>query len=701
MFENFTSNVLALICALVLTAGAQTSAQSPCGQVAADEALYQRYPAAREAALEEQTRLSAAQYSDRSSRVDEEVYIIPVVFHVFHDGGLEQIDASQVEDAISILNRDFRKLNSDTVQIVAGFTDLVADVHVEFRLAKRDPWGDCHRGINWIQSDLTFEGNKGDMADVIHWPRHAYMNVYVVAYAAGAAGYTNTPSNWGAGSDGIVMRYDYVGSIGESSPYRSRTLTHEVGHWLNLSHVWGSTNEPNVDGNCDTDDGVDDTPLCLGSAVGVCDLSRETCGSLDNVQNYMDYAYCPRMFTGGQRQRMRNALNSSVGDRDELWTAQNLENTGVLLEETICQAHFTPNATIICAGQSIDFTDESFWGVAHWAWNFGDGNQVEGDDAEQFQHPSHVFESPGTYNVVLTVSDAAGTSATSSTLEVMVLDQGQMGTTFTEDWEDNAGSDLGQHWSVTNPDNWWAWLVSSSTGYMSDKSLRLNNRNNNVEGELDGVISSTIDASALAEVVITYKYAFCHRYASDETDDRLKLYVSENCGQNWHLRQFHRGFTDLPTAPAMTSPFVPNGPDQWASHTEVVDNPDWLTGDFRLRFEFEARGGNNVFLDRINVYGVDTLGNVIGLDELTAAPGMSIYPNPAADRLEITVDQLRSGDARVVAYDAAGRLVQVLFEGWWSAGRQQLQWSGLSAGAYWIAVETGETRTVLPLVVQP
>ena len=98
---------------------------------------------------------------------------------------------------------------------------------------------------------------------------------------------------------------------------------------------------------------------------------------------------------------------------------------------------------------------------------------------------------------------------------------------------------------------------------------------------------------------------------------------------------------------------------------------------------------------------MDTLGNVIGLDELTAAPGVSIYPNPAADRLEIVVDQLRSGDARVVAYDAAGRLVQVLFEGWWSAGRQQLQWSGLSTGAYWIAVETGETRTVLPLVVQP
>jgi PKD repeat protein len=696
------------VAALWLISGtAFVAAQHPCGQHAADEALFSRYPAARAAAAAAELASSDGQSAPSYSRDEDEIYIIPVVFHVFHDDGVEDIDESQILDAISILNRDFRKVNADTSQIVAGFADLAGDAFIEFRLARRDPQGNCHRGVTRTQSDLTFEGSKEEMSNVIHWPRDGYMNIYVCNYAAGAAGYTNLPSNWGASSDGIVIRYDYVGSIGESSNYRSRTLTHEVGHWLNLRHVWGGTNNPALPENCDEDDGVSDTPLCEGSAVGVCDLDRSTCGSLDNVQNYMDYAYCPRMFTSGQGLRMRDALNSSVGDRNDLWTDANLQATGVLEEDMVCQAHFTPDATIICAGQSVVFTDESFWGVAHWAWNFGDGAEISGNDAEAFQHPEHVFETPGTYAVELTVTDAEGGQATTANSLITVLDQGVMGTAFTEGWEQASGADLGPDWSVVNPDDWWAWQVTSSTGFESNRSVRLNNRNNNELGELDDFISSTIDASALAEVVISYKYAFCQMYASDETDDRLKLYVSENCGENWHLREYHRGWTDLPTAPAQSSPFVPND-DQWVGHTEVVDNPDWMSGNFRIRFSFEARGGNNIFLDNINVYGIDTLGNVIGINELdmetSSTPKLSLYPNPARQSVEVLVDISRSQAVRVCAYDALGRLIEVLHEGTLPAGRQQLQWSGpaeLSAGTYWISVETAGARQVLPLVVQP
>ena len=684
------------------------SSQTPCGQVEADEALFQRYPAARAAAAAAELAASHGATVEAYSRDEDDIYIIPVVFHIFHDDGVENIDEAQMLDAIEILNRDFRKLNADTSQIVAGFPDLAGDVLVEFRLARRDPQGNCHRGITRTQSLLTFEGSKEDMSNVVHWPRESYMNVYVCNYAAGAAGYTNLPSNWGASQDGIVIRYDYVGSILESSNYRSRTLTHEVGHWLNLSHVWGSTNNPALDENCDSDDGVEDTPLCEGSVVGVCDLLRTTCGSLDNVQNYMDYSYCPRMFTHGQGQRMRNALSSSVGDRNMLWTPANLDDTGVLEEDLICQAHFTPDATIICAGQPVLFTDQSFWGVAHWTWNFGDGAEISGNDIALFQHPTHVFETPGTYSVELTVTDAFGGQATSSSMQIIVLDQGEMGVTFTEDWELGTGSNLGPDWSVVNPDGWWDWQITSTTGYQSEQSIRLNNRNNTELGELDDFVSSTIDASALAQVVISYKYAFCHKYASDETDDRLKLYVSENCGQNWHMREYHRGFTDLPTAPAQTSPFVPND-NEWASHTEVVDNASWMTGDFRIRFSFEARGGNNIFLDRINVYGVDTLGNIVGINELsldvTASPQLALYPNPTRHSVEVQVDLPRPESVRICAYDALGRMVEVLHDGAMVAGRQRLQWTGpaegLAAGTYWIAVETATMRKVLPLIVQP
>ena len=307
----------------------------PCGQPEAQAAFDAAHPGAREAreAQEAEVRLAAQEFLSRG-RQDHELYVIPVVFHVIHDNGPENISTVQIQDAMDILNRDFRKLNPDTSQIVAGFVDVAADIDVEFRLAKRDPQGNCHSGINRIESDLTYAGDN-EMKQLINWPRESYLNVYVAAEAGGAAGYTNYPSNWGAGTDGIVLKHEYVGSIGTGNPYRSRTLTHECGHWLNLPHTWGSSNNPNQPDNCDVDDGVEDTPLCLGSPVGFCDPERTTCGSLDNVQNYMEYSYCSRMYTTGQRARMRAALNSSTADRNQLWTPQNLEDTGVFEEELL------------------------------------------------------------------------------------------------------------------------------------------------------------------------------------------------------------------------------------------------------------------------------------------------------------------------------------------------------------------------------
>ena len=111
-----------------------------------------------------------------------------------------------------------------------------------------------------------------------------------------------------AEEDGIVIQHNYTGSIGTSNAYRSRTLTHEVGHWLNLRHPWGNSNNPGLAENCDEDDLVDDTPNTMGWTS--CVLEGTTCGSLDNVQNYMDYSYCGRMFTLGQKDRMRAAALS-------------------------------------------------------------------------------------------------------------------------------------------------------------------------------------------------------------------------------------------------------------------------------------------------------------------------------------------------------------------------------------------------------
>ena len=218
-------------------------------------------------------------------------------------------------------------LNADLSTVVAAFTNLTGDAEMEFELAKLDPNGNCTNGIDRIVTPKTYkagDGANGSNASKINmWPRDKYLNIYTVNnIASGAAGYTYLPGSVSASIDGIIILYNYVGSIAPSSVNTSRALGHEIGHWFNLPHVWGGTNQPGV--ACG-DDGVSDTPVTKGWTT--CNLtSNDVCnpGTEENVQNYMDYAYCYRMFTKGQCSRMRTSAQSTIAQRNNLWTTSNL-----------------------------------------------------------------------------------------------------------------------------------------------------------------------------------------------------------------------------------------------------------------------------------------------------------------------------------------------------------------------------------------
>ena len=667
----------------------------PCGQNEAQAAFDAAYPDAAHSriAAEHGTREKANELLQRGGE-DNELYIIPVVFHVIHDNGEENISDVQIHDAMDILNADFRQMNADTGQIVAGFWDIAADVDVEFRLAKRDPEGNCHSGINRIEDELTYEGNN-EMKQLIHWPRQSYMNVYVAASAAGAAGYTNYPSDWGANTDGIVLRHDYVGSIGTSNPYRSRTLTHECGHWLNLPHTWGSSNSPNEEDNCDIDDGVDDTPMCLGSPVGLCDLDRTTCGSLDNVQNYMEYSYCSKMYTLGQRARMRIALNNDIADRDQLWTEQNLEETGVFEEELLCKAQFAVDRREVCLGEAVQFTDASFFGVTTWSWDFGDGTTLTGSSESLHKNPQHFYQQAGEFEVYLTVSNETGEVTSEDPVLIRVLDNGMLPSPMQDGFEAGEGPWSAGQWVVSTLAG-EPWQIRETTGYSGERSLYVRNRQNE-GGEITRVTSTTFDAEGMAAVFIGYKYAYCHR-TTGETDDRLKLQVSKDCGESWNTRQFHRGIIDLPTAEAHGGNFYPSGTDEWTGHLEEVDNEIYMVPNLRIRFEFESKGGNNVFLDNINVYGVDSLGNV---QTLVGNPAeefltLELYPNPTND--VATVWATWPGqDAVLTVRDAAGRLVHS--ERMAGNGGRRISLQGLAPGVHLVELNAADLRMVKRLLV--
>ena len=647
-----------------------------CGQTEARERLFSRFPQAAEEARQAN---EANEHWNEEDRGGNDVYIIPVVFHIIHNNGAENISDEQVLDAITILNRDYRLLNEDQEDVVPEFQGLMADVEVEFRIAGLDPDGNCTSGINRVESDLTYEGDDV-MKSLIYWPRNSYMNVWVCADAAGAAGYTNLPGDvngmWAAPEDGIVIRADYVGSIGTSSIGHSRVLTHEVGHWLNLYHTWGSSNSPGSSSNCNMDDFVGDTPNTIGWSS--CNLSGSSCNStLDNVQNYMEYSYCTRMFTSGQRTRMRNALTSNVAQRNQLWTPANLLETGTA-SPVLCAALFDVDRSSLCLGEAVQFTDHSYHGVTTWSWDFGDGTTLSGSDPAVHQNPLHEYMTSGYFTVVLTVSN--GIESVSTTVDdlISVITPGMNAVPLIESFEDGWPND---DWYVYNQNNDYTWELATNAAYTGSNSIKIRNFNNFTADNVDELISATFDLSNEEIVWLSYKWAYANKL--NETDDRLRISVSGDCGSTWYLKKVHKGLTDLPSAPNTNAQFTPTGIEQWNSNILTLDNEDWLTDLFRVKFEFVGKGGNNIYLDDINLYGMD--GNGV-ISPIAPVMAFVVYPNPASNTMTVDLNIAGSTELDIRLYDGLGRVCQELSSGTVSAGSHQFVLSHQSAGIYTLMV---------------
>jgi len=252
--------------------------------------------------------------------------LIPVVFHVVHDNGVENISDAQIHESIVQLNEDYAAVNPELVDVHPNFTDLVANVGFEFRLAELDPNGEPTTGINRIQSELTYNGSDIALKQMIQWDPTMYLNIWVVYSSNGSNGsaFAYYPADVeGSGSiyDGIVSSYWAVGRTETAIWTHYKILTHEVGHWANLKHTWGDESYNQSLSGCSYDDAVEDTPNTIGNTG--CDLEAISCETHDNVQNYMDYSNCSNMFTEGQKTRMVAALNSPVGGRNNLWTESN------------------------------------------------------------------------------------------------------------------------------------------------------------------------------------------------------------------------------------------------------------------------------------------------------------------------------------------------------------------------------------------
>jgi len=278
-------------------------------------------------------------HQNQDMRTTNTVVTVPVVFHVLYHNSFQNISTNRIMDQLAVLNADYAELNADTTNIPGPFKPLAANTNIQFCLAQRDPNGNATSGIIRVSVAATgfdpisnqnakYTANGGDDA----WPRASYLNVWICNFNGSSnslLGISQFPGGLAA-TDGCCVLYSTVGGPlypGTEPGYsHGRTLTHEVGHWFALHHVWGDDDNQNgvceAPSECAGTDYVNDTPNqgeenygCPSFPLIDCCSSTSTGDPVNGVMfmDYMDYVddNCMNMFTAGQAARMYSTFSIS------------------------------------------------------------------------------------------------------------------------------------------------------------------------------------------------------------------------------------------------------------------------------------------------------------------------------------------------------------------------------------------------------
>ncbi len=630
-------------------------------------------------------------------------YIIPVVFHVIHTNGEENISKAQIDDQIRLLNLDYSFNNPNKSNIRSIFTGVAADMEIEFRLAKIDPQGNCTDGINRVYSSKTVNAHdQVKSLPLARSPNQNYLNIWVVSNinSAGAAGtilgyaYFPTTSDGVTYStlDGIVIRADYVGSIGTSNTSRAgRTLTHEVGHYLGLLHPFQDS--------CDGGDHCDDTPPVISTFTNAnCNPNVNSCHNdnpdlPDMFENFMDYSegYCQAMFTMDQRDIVHETF-TRFEHRAHLVSMENLIATGVVDRNIAPLAGFTASTRLVCAGKSVTFNEIACVSpVSSRSWTFEGASITTSSSA----NPTVTYAQPGFYKVSLTVNNPQGTNTLTQEEYIQVLpgeaiDKGALRQTF-----ESPDFEAGEGWQVVSEQGMPTFTRVTGVSYSGNASLKASIDGFTRIGKRFRIISPKVDLRPLASM--SPKLSFMCAYAKPnlKSKETLRVFSSSDCGVTWVQRYFRQD-ANLYSTSQPELHFIPTQPSQWRQHTISLS---FLASEPNIMFmiEVESDAGGPVYIDNINVGQFNTSVDVVNIGK-----GLELYPVPSKDEVNLVFEAAEAGLAEIVIINTLGQVVMtrsaVVSEG---SQKMNLQFENqLTTGIYFIAVKIGSETFINKMVVE-
>jgi len=697
-----------------------------CGTDDVKQNIYDTYPEVK--AFKQQKDEEIRNFRPVNQKSNHKT-IIPLVVHVFHYNGQGNISDAQILDGIRILNEDFNKLNSDTNTIRPVFQGVSESMDIEFRLAQIDPNNNCTNGITRTNTHRTFTAND-NIKSLSTWDPNRYLNVWLVVnfgppIAPTVYGYAYPPSVVSNPTlfqrYGLILRSDSWGSIGSASSttFNGRVGGHEIGHCLNLDHPFERGCDASF--NCQIGgDQVCDTPPQASSHNNACSSAINSCSNdanggttnnpnpysgnvPDQLENIMGYGIgggCMVMLSGGQKARMDAAI-ALYSQLSNMTSATNLASTGT--NDNYSAAPCVPTAEIIafdrfvCEGSSLTFSDDSYGGpITSHSWSFPGGTPSSSTQAQ----PTITYNTKGTYDVVLRVSNASGTDSIvlQDYVHVDGTIAGRSGFNYIESFEN--ATTFTNEWIIINSSPNPDWTRASFAGKTGSASVWNNNLNKVYEGGKERLISPSLDMNDVLNPSISVEVAY--RRKNTNSNDKLNILASLDCGNTW--------LNILSTTPAFfaydnntqTTNFFPTQGTQWRTVTIPSQFlPAAVKSSDRVRFMFELENGdgNNMFIDDFQILGLPTS---IDKNKVAEKVELLIYPNPAEDRINVVYAAKTGGQHHIYLRNMLGERVLEVFNGSMQAKEYRFSIDGtqLSKGVYFLSVEGGNDRITQKVVIR-
>jgi hypothetical protein len=611
-------------------------------------------------------------------------YRIPVVVHIIHKGEAvgtgTNLSEAQILSQIEVLNDDFKRLNADAVNTPASFQPLAGSLDIEFVLAKRTPEGLPTNGIVRVNGGRNLwpalydadEDNIEDYKELSYWPSEDYLNIWVLNLSS-FYGYAQFPITTLPGledetgiaeTDGVVILYTVFGTDDagdfDLNPElnKGRTLTHEVGHFFGLRHIWGDDN------GCAASDYVSDTPNQSSATESVCPSTQRLDACTPTApgvmyQNYMDYTNdaCMNLFTEGQADRMTIILeDTDVPRRRSLWESSNgledpicgsdppvdlavlslMKPGPVTCQTTVPLSISVKNVSCpVVTSVKVEYTVN---GTLHTATLTG--LSINPSTEATIAVTSELALSPGLNTVVVSIDKLNGQDdAEASNSDVTFYIEQNTQRDVLPLWEVFESSN--QTWTLINPEDGTNWQLLSSSPF--GQSARFAGYNNGQAGERSWLVSPVLDFSSLSRIAGFYDRSYAWNGADN---DQLQILASTDCGTTFDVLLQSLNGASLATTATTTDPWEPTDENDWLLRDYVPMNALAGNDSVRIAFVINNQRGNNLYLDNIEIQERDR-----------DLPVYTLYRSgPSENSVKFYLTETR--DVNLLVADATGRIIE-------------------------------------------